>query len=226
MLVALLALLPKRSDDISERAEALIDILRLPQTILVLPSTARVEPLTAGEVDEVQRALAHLAGVRVGAADAQREDGVRARGALIHQRRRNRASRVCRREQRADLCRRAERLDYDVRDARRTPFLVLDLVLLLVEFAFSEEVIDGFVVLWFGLEVLYLCTQNGSRTISRNWPSRVYSQPLLFSSSITWKTWSTARGIMPTVPFVFHDGILGHLDGSSIRAHLPTLLPS
>jgi hypothetical protein len=159
VLVALVALLPKRSDDISERAEALIDILRLPQTILVPPSAARVEPLAAGEVDEVQRALTHLAGVRVGAADAQSEDRVRTRGALVHQRRRNRTSRVCRREQRADLCGRAERLDYDVRDARRTPFLVLDLVLLFVEFAFSEEVIDGFVVLWFGLKVLYLCTQ-------------------------------------------------------------------
>ena len=151
MLVALVALLPERGDDVSERAEALINILRLPQTLLVLPGAARVEPLAAGEVDEVKRALAHLASERVSAADPQREDGVRARGALVHQRRRDRAPRVGRREQRADLCGRAEWLDYDIRDARRAPFLVLDLVLLLVELAFSEEVIDGFVVLRWAL---------------------------------------------------------------------------
>ena len=146
MLVALLALLPERGDDVSQRAQALVDVLRLPQPLLVLPRTARVQPLAAGEVDQVQRAVAHLARVRVGAADAQRKHGVRARGALVHQGRCDRAPRVCCGEEGADLCGRAEWLDYDVRDARR-PFLVLDLVFLLVEFTFSEEVIDGFVVL-------------------------------------------------------------------------------
>ena len=89
MLVALLALLSKRSDDISQRAQALIDVLRLPQPLLVLPGAARVQPLAAGEVDQVQRAVAHLASVRVRAADAQREHGMRARGAFVHQSRRD-----------------------------------------------------------------------------------------------------------------------------------------
>ena len=146
MLVALLALLSKRSDDVSKRAQALVDVLRLPQTVLVPPCAARVQPLAAGEVDQVQRALAHLARVRVRAADAQREHRVRARGALVHERRRDRAPRVGRGEEGADLGGRAELLDYDVRDSRR-PLLVLDLVLLLVEFTLSEEVVDGFVVL-------------------------------------------------------------------------------
>jgi hypothetical protein len=103
MFVALLALLSKRSDDISQRAQALIDILRLPQAIFVLPSPARIQPLAASKVDQIQRAFAHLAGVRVRAADAQREHGMRARGALIHQSCCDYAPRVCHREERADL---------------------------------------------------------------------------------------------------------------------------
>ena len=118
MLVALLALLPERGDDISERAQALVDVLRLPQPLLVLPSAARVQPFAASEIDQIQRARTHLARMRIGAADAKREHGVRARGALVHQGRRNRPPRVCRGEEGADLCRRTQWLDYDVRDAR------------------------------------------------------------------------------------------------------------
>ena len=64
--------------------------------------------------------------------------------------------------------------------------------------------------------------QKWTRTISRNWPSSVYSQPLLFSSSMTWKTWSTARGIMPTVSLVFQDDIIARFDGSILRGQLTT----
>jgi hypothetical protein len=132
-----------------------------------LPGAARIQPLAAGEVDQIQRALAHLSGMRVRAADAQREHGVRARRALVHQRRRDRAPRVCHRKESANLGGRAELLDYDVGDARR-PFLVLDLVLLLVELTFSEEVIDGFVILCTGSVRYRIRGQGEIRTISRN----------------------------------------------------------
>src|SRR6266849_2420178 len=85
MFVTLLALLSKRSDDISQRTQALIDILRLPQPFFMLPSPARIQPLAASKVDKIQRAFAYLAGVRVRAADAQREDGMRTRGPFVHQ---------------------------------------------------------------------------------------------------------------------------------------------
>ena len=137
MLIALVALLPKSGDDIPQRAQTLVDVLRLPQPVFVLPGTACVQPLATGEVDQIQRALAHLAGVCVRAADAQREHRMRARGALVHQSRRDRTPRVCHCEKRVNLGRRAEFLDYSVCDARR-PLLVLDLVFLLVEFTFSQ----------------------------------------------------------------------------------------
>lgn len=85
MFVALLALLSKRGNDISQRAQALIDILRLPQPFFMLPSPAGIQTLAASKVDQIQRAFADLAGVRVRATDAQREHGMRARGALVHQ---------------------------------------------------------------------------------------------------------------------------------------------
>ena len=78
MFVALVALLPKCGDDVPQRAQALVDILRLPQPVFVLPGTACVQPFAAGEVDQIQRALAHLARVRIRAADTQREHGMRA----------------------------------------------------------------------------------------------------------------------------------------------------
>ena len=77
MFVALLTLFSERGDDISQRAQALIDILRLTQPFFMLPSPARIQPLAASKVDQIQRAFAHLAGVRVRAADAQREHGMR-----------------------------------------------------------------------------------------------------------------------------------------------------
>jgi hypothetical protein len=54
----------------------------------------------------------------VRAADAQREHGMRARGALVHQCRRDHAPRVCYRDEGADLGWRAKLLDYGVCDAR------------------------------------------------------------------------------------------------------------
>ena len=41
--------------------------------------------------------------------------------------------------------------------------------------------------------------ERARRTISRNCPSILYDQPLLLSSSVTAKTCSTARGIIPCV---------------------------
>ena len=146
VFVTLVALLSQCSDNIAQRAQALVDVLRLPQPILVLPSAARIQPLASGKVDEIQCTLACLSGMRVGAADAQREHRVRARRALVHERRRDRAPRIRQRKERANLSGRAEWLHDDVGDARRA-FLVLDLVLLLVELALSEEVVDGFVIL-------------------------------------------------------------------------------
>ena len=146
MLVALVALLSQRGDDVTQRTQALVDILRLPQPVLVLTSSARIQPLASGKVDQIQCALARLSSMRIGAADAQREHRMRARRALVHERRRNCAPRICQRKERANLRGRAEWLHDDVGDAGRA-FLVFDLVLLLVELALSEEVVDGFVIL-------------------------------------------------------------------------------
>jgi hypothetical protein len=44
--------------------------------------------------------------------------------------------------------------------------------------------------------------ERGIRTISKNCPSMVYTHPLLFISSATLNTCSTARGIMPAVDSV------------------------
>ena len=76
MFVALLALLSKCSDDISQRAQALIDTLRLPQPFFMIPGPAGIQPLAASKVDQIQRAFARLAGVRVRAADTEREHGM------------------------------------------------------------------------------------------------------------------------------------------------------
>ena len=99
MLVTLVALLSKRSDDISQRAQTLIDILCLSQPFFILARPTGIQPLAASKVDQIQRAFAHLAGVRVRATDAQREHGMRARGALVYQSCRDCASRVCHREE-------------------------------------------------------------------------------------------------------------------------------
>ena len=99
MLVTLLALLSQSSDDITQRAQALVDVLSFPQPVLVFTSAARIQPLASGEVDQIQRALARLSGMRVGTADAQREHRVRTRRALVHERCRNRAPRICERKE-------------------------------------------------------------------------------------------------------------------------------
>ena len=92
---------------------------------------------------------------------------------------------------------RVERDDGQVCDARRAGLgVVLDLVFLLVEFVFSQEVVDGFVVLKYPVRD-DRGRKERRRTISRNWPSILYSQPLDLRSSATRKTCSTARGIMP-----------------------------
>jgi len=66
----LVALLSKRRDDVSQRAQALINILRFPQSFFISPSATGIQPLAASKVDQIQRAFAHLAGVCIRAANA------------------------------------------------------------------------------------------------------------------------------------------------------------
>jgi len=146
MLVALLALLAKRRDHVPKRTQALVNRLRLPQAIFILARSTSVEPFRAGKIDEVQRALAPLARVRVRAADAEREHRVRAGRALVHQRCGDGPPRVGEREQGAHLRGRREGFHDDIGDARVALF-VLDLMLLLVELTLAEQIIDRFVVL-------------------------------------------------------------------------------
>lgn len=104
MLIALaLALLAQRSDNVPKRTQALVDALRLLQPVLIARCPALLESLAAREVDKVQAALARLTRECVLAADAKREDGVRARGTLVHERRRDRAPALRKREEGADL---------------------------------------------------------------------------------------------------------------------------
>lgn len=146
MFVALLTLLAQCRDNIAQRAQAPIDILRLPQSVLVRAGSARVQTLAASEVDEVERTLAALARENVGAEHAEREDRVRARRALVHECRSNRPARLRQAEQRANLECGAERYYVHVGDAR-AGLVVLDLMLLLVELAVPEKIIHGFIVL-------------------------------------------------------------------------------
>jgi hypothetical protein len=151
----LLALFPKRSNNIPQRTQALIDALRLPDPLLLRAvRKAHIQPLAPRQIHEIQAALAPLPGARapvhadVHAADAQREHRVRARRALVHQRRRNAAPRLRDREQRPHLRRRRQRHDLHVGHARAARLrVVFDLVFLLVEFTLAQEVVDRFVVL-------------------------------------------------------------------------------
>ena len=149
MLIALpLALLAQRSNNVPQRTQALINALRLPQPLHIAPRTALLQPLAPRKVDEVQAALAALARERVLAADAEGEDRVRARGALVHERRGDGAAALREREEGADLRRGGERDDVRVGDGRAPGFgVVLDVVPLLVELALAEEVVDRLVVL-------------------------------------------------------------------------------
>ena len=149
MLVALpFALLAKSRNHITQRTQTLVDILRLAQAVLVARRAAFLQALAAREVDEVQAAFAGLARERVLAPNAKGEHGVRARGALVHERRGDGAAALREREERAHLRRGGERDDVRVGDGCAPGFgVVLDVVPLLVELAFAEEVVDGFVVL-------------------------------------------------------------------------------
>ena len=71
MLVALaFTLLAQRSDNIAKSTQALVDALRLLQSVLIARGAALLEPLTTREIDEVQAALARLARERIFTADA------------------------------------------------------------------------------------------------------------------------------------------------------------
>ena len=73
---------------------------------------------------------------------------------------------------------------------------MFDLVLLFIEFSLAKKIVDGLVVLEEG-SVLIIWMNVNKPTISKNWPSILYSQPLALNSSATRKTCSTARGIIP-----------------------------
>ena len=75
---------------------------------------------------------------------------------------------------------------------------MFDLVLLFIEFSFAKKIVDGLVVLEEG-SVLIIRMNVNKPTISKNWPSILYSQPFARSCSATLNTCSTARGIIPAV---------------------------
>jgi len=55
MLITLpIPLLTQRGNNISESTQALVDILRLFQPILVIPSSALLEPFRTSEIDKVE----------------------------------------------------------------------------------------------------------------------------------------------------------------------------
>jgi len=64
MLVSRVSTLPKRSDNIPQRTQTLVDILRLPHPFLIRNDARRktdVQPLATRQIDEIQRPLAPLA---------------------------------------------------------------------------------------------------------------------------------------------------------------------
>jgi len=83
---------------------------------------------------------------------------------------------------------------------------VFDVVLFLIEFAFAEKVVDSFIVLH-GVRAMSdnisSRMQCEGRTISRNWPSSLYSHPLSRRVSAARNTSLTARGIIPIVASVY-----------------------
>lgn len=137
MLVSLLTLLSQSSNYIAKRAQAPIDILRLTQPVFVRASAARVQALTPGQINEIQRALTALASAYVSARDAQSEHRVAARGTLVHERSGDCAPTLRESEERADLRGAAKRDDVDLGYAR-TSLVVLNFVFLLVEFTRSK----------------------------------------------------------------------------------------
>ena len=66
MLVALaFTLLAQRGNNIAKSTQALVDALRLLQSVLITRGAALLEPLATREIDEVQTALARLACERI-----------------------------------------------------------------------------------------------------------------------------------------------------------------
>lgn len=139
MLVALpLTLLSQSSNNIAQRAQALVNALRLLQPVSVARSATLLKPLATSKVDKVQTTLACLARQRVLTANAEREHRVRAGGSLVHECCRNGATALGEREESTNLRRGRQRDDIHVGDGRAAGLrVVFDLVLLLVEFALA-----------------------------------------------------------------------------------------
>ena len=77
MFVSLtLTFLTQGSNDISKSTQALVDVLRFSQSVLIISCTTLLQPLTSGQVDKVETTFARLACHLVRTLDPQREDGV------------------------------------------------------------------------------------------------------------------------------------------------------
>ena len=55
-----ISFLTQRSDDISKGTQTLIDVLRLFQSIFVVPSPTLLKSFRTGEIDEVERSFAGI----------------------------------------------------------------------------------------------------------------------------------------------------------------------
>lgn len=105
-------------------------------------------------------------------------------------------------------------MDGDVRYAcggyGAVQLFVFDVMLFLIELAFAEKIVDGFIVLH-GVramsDIISSRIQCEGRTISRNWPSSLYSHPLSRRVSAARNTSLTARGIIPIVASVYRTRI-------------------
>jgi len=73
--------------------------------------------------------------------------------------------------------------DVHVRDSRRG-LVMFDLVLLLVQLSSSKKVVNGLVILR-DLSRPGIPKYVVGLTISKNWPSNLYSQPFFFITSAT-----------------------------------------
>lgn len=112
----------------------------------------------------------------------------------------------------------SEPTNYDVCNGC-SAFFVSDLMFLLIELPFSKKIVDSLIILHRNQQNIR--AESRKRTISRNWPSILYSQPLLLISSATRKTCPTARGIKPAVSSSYY--IL--LTGSEINRHCIRTIP-
>jgi hypothetical protein len=149
--------LPKCSNNVSQRTQTLINGLRLLHPLLLRPiRKAHIQPLTPGQIHQIQRTFASLprpssasfSQTDINPANPERKHRMRARASFIDHRRCDASPllRLC--EECAYLRGGVEGHDIDIGHPCRTRLgIVLDLVFLFVEVMFSEEIVDRFIVL-------------------------------------------------------------------------------